>query len=303
MKYTVLGPGIIGSGLAVNAAMYGNDVTLYGRKPFDQIRGKIEEILDIFVDTGILTREKATACFNAIRYTNDMEAACQGADLVQECLAERLDLKRETYRRIQEACGANQPIIASATSSMFPSVLTEGALYPEKIICGHPYNPSYILPLIEICATQSDEATIAKAMECYKAMGKVPILCRKEAKGFIVNKVSWNALATAKGIVEEGICSVEDMDKAIMYGPGMRMAVTGQLLTMSLGVDGGYREYEKKYAGKEEASEPYLKLAEGIDEMLSHRTEEEGKTPEAIIRYRDRLFAVLLKAQGFFPEG
>ena len=93
---------------------------------------------------------------------------------------------------------------------------------------------------------------------------------------------------------------MEDMDKAIMYGPGMRMAVTGQLLTMSLGVDGGFREYEKKYAGKAEASEPYLKLAEGIDEALAHRTPEEGNTPEEVIRYRDRLFAVLLKAQGFF---
>lgn len=300
MKYTVLGPGIIGSGLAVNAAMSGNDVTLYGRKPFEAIRGKIDEILDIFVDTGILTREKADECFRAIKYTNDMEAACIGADLVQECLAERLDLKKETYRRIQEACGDRQPIIASATSSMFPSVLAEGALHPEKIICGHPYNPSYILPLIEVCATLSDQETIEKAMACYKAMGKVPILCRKEAKGFIVNKVSWNALATAKDIVEEGICTVEDMDKAIMYGPGMRMAVTGQLLTMSLGVDGGFREYEKKYAGKAEASEPYLKLAEGIDEALAHRTPEEGNTPEEVIRYRDRLFAVLLKAQGFF---
>lgn len=300
MKFTVLGPGMIGSGLAVNAAMKGNDVTLYGRKPFEMIRGKLEEILDIFVDTGILTREKADQCFRAIRYTNDLEAACLGSDLVQECLAERLDLKKETYRRIQEACGDRQPIIASATSSMFPTVLAEGALHPEKIICGHPYNPSYILPLIEVCATLSDEDTVNRAMEAYKAMGKVPILCRKEAKGFIVNKVSWTAMATAKSIVEEGICSVEDMDKAIMYGPGMRMAVTGQLLTMSLGVDGGYREYEKKYSGKEEASEPYLKLAEGIDEALAHRTEEEGRTPEEVIRYRDRMFAVLLKAQGFF---
>ena len=61
-----------------------------------------------------------------------------------------------------------------------------------------------------------------------------------------------------------------------------------------------FREYEKKYAGKAEASEPYLKLAEGIDEALAHRTPEEGNTPEEVIRYRDRLFAVLLKAQGFF---
>lgn len=300
MKITVLGPGIIGSGLAVNAAMRGNEVTLYGRRPFAQIRGKLDDILAIFVDTGILTQAQADECFRSIRYTNDLEEACIGADLVQECLAERLQLKQDIYRRIQSACTGAQPIIASATSSMFPSLLAQGALHPEKIICGHPYNPSYILPLIEVCATLSDQETIDRAMDIYRAMGKVPILCRKEAKGFIVNRVSWNAMATARSIVEEGICTVEDMDKAIMYGPGMRMAVTGQLLTMSLGVDGGFREYEKKYSGAETASEAYLRLADGIDEALAHRTSEEGNTPQEVIRYRDRLFAVLLKAQGFF---
>ena len=196
------------------------------------------------------------------------------------------------------ACGEQQPVIASATSAMFPSILSEGALYPERIICGHPYNPSYILPLIEVCGPEASEETIETAMQAYRAMGKVPILCRKEAKGFIVNKVSWNAMATAKGIVEEGICTVEDMDKAIMYGPGMRMAVTGQLLTMSLGVDGGFREYEKKYSGKETASEPYLALADGIDEALANRKPEEGKTPAEVARYRDKIFAAILRAQG-----
>ncbi|MFR5701376.1 MAG: 3-hydroxyacyl-CoA dehydrogenase family protein [Eubacterium ramulus] len=80
-------------------------------------------------------------------------------------------------------------------------------------------------------------------------MRKVPIVCKKEVKGFIANKISWGVMAAAKEIAREKcICSVDDVDKAIMYGPGLRMAVTGQLLTMSLGVQGGRREYEKKYS-------------------------------------------------------
>lgn len=298
MKLTFLGPGIIGSGLAINAVMNGNDVTLYGRRPLAETRGKLDEVFDIFVNIGVLTAEQAEDYFNRIHYTSDLEKACAGAELVQECLAENLNLKRDTYRRIQEACGERQPVIASATSTMFPSILSEGARYPERIICGHPYNPSYILPLIEVCGPEASDDTIETAMCAYRAMGKVPIICRKEAKGFIVNKVSWNALATAKEIVEEGICTVEDMDKAIMYGPGMRMAVTGQLLTMSLGVDGGFREYEKKYGGKEAASEPYLALADGIDEALANRKPEEGRTPEEVARYRDKIFAAILRAEG-----
>ena len=298
MKLAFLGPGIIGSGLAINAVMNGNEVTLYGRRPLEQTRVTLDQVFETFVDIGVMTREQAEEYFGKIRYTSDIADAVRGADLVQECLAENLDLKKSVYRTIQEACGDRQPVIASATSSKFPSILSEGALYSDHIICGHPYNPSYLLPLIEVCGPEAAPEVIETAMQAYRAMGKVPILCKKEVKGFAVNRLSWNAMATAKEIVEEGICSVEDMDKAIMYGPGLRMAVTGQLLTMSLGVDGGFREYEKKYSGKETASEPYLALADGIDAALSHRSPEEGRTPEEVIRYRDRMIAVLLRAEG-----
>lgn len=138
------------------------------------------------------------------------------------------------------------------------------------------------------------------AVSVYQSMRKVPIVCKKEVKGFIANKISWGVMAAAKEIVENGICSVDDVDKAIMYGPGLRMAVTGQLLTMSLGVQGGFREYEKKYSGKDQASEEYLALADGIDEAMAARTARQGRTPEDVIKYRDMIIAEILKAQHMF---
>ena len=124
-------------------------------------------------------------------------------------------------------------------------------MYPGSIVVGHPYNPSYLLPLIEICGGEGADPTImAKAKEIYEAMGKVPVICKKEINGFVVNRLSWAALASAKECIQEDICSVEDIDKAIMYGPGMRMAVTGQMLTMSLGVDGGFRKMAEKYGAE-----------------------------------------------------
>ena len=112
----------------------------------------------------------------------------------------------------------------------------------------------------------------------------------------MVNKLSWGALAAAREAVAEGICSVEDMDKAIMYGPGLRMAVTGQLLTMSLGVQGGFREYAKKFGG---ASDPelYELLAQGVEAEIANRPAEIGNTEESVIAYRDRMFAAILKLQ------
>lgn len=101
-------------------------------------------------------------------------------------------------------------------------------------------HPSYLLPLIEVCGgRETSDEVIAKAIEIYKGMGKVPVHCKKEVPGFIVSRISWSAMDIAKEIVMDGVCSVEDMDKAIMYGPGMRMAITGQILTLSLGNQGG----------------------------------------------------------------
>lgn len=294
-KIAFVGTGIIGGGLAVNAMLGGNQVVLYDVIVPEKVRENIQGIMDIMVNAGAATREEAEQAMSSAVFTDDLKKAVLDVDFVQECIPERIRLKRDAYRTIQEVTGA-KAVIASSTSALFPSDLQEGALYPERILVGHPYNPSYLLPLIEVCGGKmTGRDSIEKAMEIYKSMGKVPIECKKEVKGFVVNRVSWNVMATAKEIVEAGICSVEDMDKAIMYGPGMRMAVTGQLLTMSLGVDGGFRQYEKKYTGKESASPEYLALAEGIDEAIANRTEEEGKTVEKVIEYRDKMFAEILK--------
>ena len=112
----------------------------------------------------------------------------------------------------------------------------------------------------------------------------------------MVNKLSWAVMDEAKKAVMEGACSVEDMDKAIMYGPGMRMAVTGQILTLSLGIQGGLRAAAAKY-GKDPSEEDQV-LADGIDAWMKRRSLEEGRTPEEAIRYRDRMLAGILREQG-----
>lgn len=300
-KYRIsfVGTGMIGGGLAVNALLAGQSVILYDVAPLDKVKAGIQNIMDIMVEAGATTKEAADAAMAAAEFTNDLAEAAKGADFVQECIPERTELKQSTYRTIQEVAGAH-PVIASSTSTFFPTVLQEGALYPDRILVGHPYNPSYLLPLMEICGgEQTSEEAKQIAMDVYTAMKKVPLMCLKESNGFIVNRVSWAARDMAQKIaIEEGVCTVEDMDKAIIYGPGLRMAVTGQLLTMSLGVQGGYREYEKKYQGVAEASPEFLQLADGIDAYIANRKPEEGQTVEDIIKYRDKMFATILKAQG-----
>lgn len=301
MKVAFVGTGMIGSGLAVNAAMNGQEVFLYYRRNLEQLKQRIRGTFDVFVEAGVISKEDAESKFNGMTFSMDMEEVVKGAAMVQESIAENLDTKKEMYRTIQEICG-DEILICSSTSAMFPSALSEGALYPEKIIVGHPYNPSYLIPLIEICGPHADKETIDTAVEIYTAMGKVPVVCRKENKGFIVNSLSWAVMDGAMEKVKNGICSVEDVDKAIMYGPGMRMAVTGQLLTMSLGVQGGFRAMNAKYGGEENAEKEAFMglLADGVDEEIANRPEEKGNTVEDVEKFRDRALVEILKIQKMF---
>lgn len=294
-KAAFVGTGMIGAGLAANAALNNFDITLYDVVPIEKMQANLEHIMDILVEAEAISRDKADTALAGVHYTTNLEDAVHDVDFVQECIPERLQLKQDTYRTIQNVTGSST-VIASSTSAIFPSKLQEGALYPGSIVVGHPYNPSYLLPLIEICGGEgADPAIIAKAKEIYEAMGKVPVICKKEINGFVVNRLSWAALASAKECIQKDICSVEDIDKAIMFGPGMRMAVTGQMLTMSLGVDGGFRKMAEKYG--DEPSEFDEIYAQGVDEEIANRPDWQGNTVDEVCKYRDKMFVQLLKLQ------
>lgn len=294
-KIAFVGVGMIGAGLAVNAMMNGYETMLYDIRDLEQIKKQIEKVMNIMVKAEAISKEDAEEALKLVGYTSNLEEAVAGADIVEECLPERLELKQSVYASIQEITGPDT-IIASSTSALFPTKLQEGAKYPGSILVAHPYNPSYLIPLIEICGgEQTEEAKIERAMEIFGGMGKVPIRCRKEVEGFLVNRLSWACMAAAQEAVKDGLCSVEDIDKAIMFGPGMRMAVTGQLLTISLGVDGGFRALAEKY-GKEPTPEDEM-YACGVEEEIANRSPEMGNTVEGVCEFRDHMFAEILKLQ------
>ena len=300
MKIAFVGTGMIGSGLAVNAAMHGCETALYYRRNLEALQERIKNAFNTFVEAGACTAEQADAWFGAMEFSMDMEEVLKDAVMVQESIKEDIEMKKDMYRRIQEIRG-DSIIIASSTSAMFPSKLSEGALFPEKIIVGHPYNPSYLLPLIEICGPHAPKEVIDKAKELYTAMGKVPVVCMKENPGFVVNSLSWAVMDGAMAAVKNGVCTVEDIDKALMYGPGARMAITGQILTISLGIQGGLRAMGKKYgAGQPEDSEKAAMMemaARGVDEEIANRPEEKGNTVEGVEKFRDKALVELLKIQ------
>ena len=295
-KITFVGSGIIGAGLAVNAVMHGDSVTIWYRKNYEKLEANLKSIFSIFIENEVISDSDAEDYFSKIKFTTDLEEAVKDAEFIQESISEKLEDKQDMYRKIQEICG-NKVLIASSTSLLFPSKLSEGALYPEKIVVGHPYNPAYLMPVMEICGGETASGdTIQAVKEIYEGWGKIPVICLKEVKGFIVNEINQSATRICKDQVVNGICSAEDMDKAIMYGPGLRMAILGQLLTTSLGVEGGFYNMCKKY--NLPPNPDYDILGDQMEQVYKNRTEDEGQNPEAAVKYRDKMIIEILKLKG-----
>ena len=295
-KLAFIGTGIIGAGLAVNAALRDFDVTLYDVVPVDAAKERVCSILDTLVEAGACTKEASDAAYERCAFTNDLGAAVADVVFVQECVPERMELKRDIYRKVQELAG-NKPLIASSTSSFMPSELQEGALYPDRILVGHPYNPSYILPLIEIVGgKQTSQEAIDSAKELYTAIGKVPCHCRKEVFGYIVQNINFTLSEMTAKLVEDGVATAEDVDRALMYGPGMRLPITGHLLTISLGIDGGWKNIKPKYDNMP-ATEADLMVAAQIDEELANRPAELGNDIKSVTKFRDKMLVAMLKFQ------
>jgi len=294
-KVAFIGSGIIGSGLAVNALLAGYPVTLQTRSQVEKMKNRVAHILELFVANEVITQEEADAAAARAVYTTSIEEAVTGAFFVQESGPEKVETKIELYAEMEKYLD-DEAVIGSSTTAFMPTDLQKEAKVPGRILVGHPYHPSYLLPLVEICGGEQTSAeSIAKAKEFYESIGKVALVSQKEASGFIVNRVNWAAYNEARKTVEEGFCSVEDIDKAIMYGPGMRMAITGQLLTISLGIEGGLRGAAAKYGGDISPADELI--ASGVDDEIANRSEEIGNTVDGVADFRDKVIIELLRLQ------
>ena len=173
----------------------------------------------------------------------------------QDCIASSpRPFSEEKANRIIEAVNrlaqledviAADVIIASSTSTLMPSDFQSEARHPERILVGHPMNPPHVIPMVELVAgVQTSEQAMKAAEVFYRNMQRVTIRVQKEVLGHLANRLTSGLYREAVYLVEQGIASVEDIDKAITYGPGMRWALIGPHLTYHLGGGkGGYQHY------------------------------------------------------------
>lgn len=308
-KIACVGVGTIGAGWAVNFAMKGYPVKMYHPKPdrLEPARSKVENGLNILVEAGIYTREAAAEIAGRITYVSDLKEAIGDVQLIQESLPEKYDVKQDILAQI-DALRGDDVIFASSTSGLSISKIAELSKYPTRCIGAHPYNPTHLIPLVEMIAPKGGEENLKILRAFYEGIGKEVVTMNFEIVGYPANRLQAALGREVTELVMRGVCSVEDVDKAVTFGPGLRWAIMGPSLTQQLGGgEGGirhqtnhlansYNTWLKDMACWTERDPAWADIAQaGVDEEMSHRPAEIGNTNASLIAYRDRMLLEILK--------
>lgn len=230
---SVIGIGTMGYGLALLCAQAGLNVIICDKsdtilnKGLKNIELSLSELnsKDKLEDKKILGR---------IKGVKTIEEAVKEADFVIECIDENIELKQAVFEQLDEIC-PEEVILSTCTSGLSPTLIAKNTKHPERIVVAHFWNPPQLIPLVEIVpGEKTSQETINKTIEWVEFIGKKAISMKKECMGFIGNRLQHALLREALYIVEQGYAEPEEVDKAIEFGLGRRLPVTGPICTADL---------------------------------------------------------------------
>ena len=241
-----IGGGVIGGGWAARFALNGIDVAICDPDPDAErkARAMLENAERAFVR---LFGDDRPAP-GALRFAGSVAEAVDGAGFVQESVPERLDLKRAVLAEIDAAAPAGV-LVASSTSGLLPSDMQRDLNNPARTLVGHPFNPGYLLPLVELVAGRDTlPASVERAAEIYASLGMKPVVVRKEIDAFIGDRLQEALWREALWLVHDGVATVEEIDDVIRMSFGLRWAQMGVFQTYRLaGGEAGMRHFLEQF--------------------------------------------------------
>ncbi len=296
----VIGCGVIGSGWAARLRLLGVPAKAYDPSP------TAEQVLaEVFANASSAWDQLGLPINNvgSLTMCSSIDEAVDGVELVQESVPERLELKHKTLASISAAAPASA-LIASSTSGFKPSVLATAVTHPGRLVVAHPFNPVYLLPLVEIVGGEDTSlGTIDRAMALYRAIGMHPLHVRVEIDAFIADRLLEAVWREALWLVNDGVATTEEIDDAIRYGFGLRWAQMGLFETYRIaGGVGGMRHFIGQFG--ECLSWPWTKLTdvpeltdELIDTIATQSDNQSGMHDiRDLERLRDRNLVSILQA-------
>ena len=303
----IIGTGVIGTGWAARFLANGHRVKVWDPSIGfeDKVRAKLTSLWPTLVTQGIA----ASASLDNLAFSDSLEAACEGVFLVQESAPENLELKRALHAQI-DAAAAPETIVASSSSGLLPSDIQTATQHPERMLIGHPFNPVYLLPLVELVGgKQTARETIDTAKTFYSSLDMQPLVVRKEIEGYLSDRLQEALWREALHLVNDDVATTAELDAAIIYGPGLRWAFMGTCLTFHLaGGESGMRHMLEQFGPALKL--PWTKLQAPeltdslIDKMVTGTAEQAGdKSIEDLETLRDQCLIDIMQALSRYQTG
>ena len=294
----LLGTGVIGAGWAARALHTGINVVASDIDP------KMEDWINEAVENALPSLQSLTEGITLppkgkLTFTSDPISMSQQVDFIQENIPEVLDIKRKSLKSIAEATN-KEIIISSSTSGFMPTELQKGMSFPERFIVGHPFNPVYLCPLVEIVGGKETSDKVKDiAKNFYESMGMHALMVRKEVPGHISDRLQeamWREILHA---LNDDIATTKELDESIVYGPGLRWAIMGMnQIYMIAGGKGGARHFIEQFGPALEWPWSHLKAPQ-LNEKIINRfvkgveNQANGKSIHEMEKIRDECLVAI----------
>jgi carnitine 3-dehydrogenase len=300
MRVALVGGGVIGGGWAGRLVENGVDVIVSDPHPDAErrVRDMLENAERAWAKLTLAPRARGSVTF-----ASSLEGAVREADVVQESAPEDEVLKRRLLAEIDEHAPPDA-LVCSSTSGLLPSRLQADMRRPERFLVAHPFNPVYLLPLVEIVpGERTSEDAVERAVGFFASLGMKPLRVRKEIDGFVADRLLEALWREALWLVHDDVATVEEADDAIRFGAGLRWAQMGTFLTYRIaGGDEGMRHFLAQFGPA--LGWPWTKLTEvpeltsELVEKVSAQSDEQaaGLSVRELERIRDDNLVALLQA-------
>ena len=294
----VIGCGVIGAAWAARFRLHGVPVRAFDPSP------DAPRILDEVTANAVAAWKDLELPTNMAPLTvcSTVEEAVGEADLIQESVPERIEIKRQTLAAIDDAARPDA-VIGSSTSGLLCSDMASGLERPERLVVAHPFNPVYLLPAVEIVGGErTSPATVDRALAFYRGVGMKPIHIKAEIEAHVADRLLEAVWREALWLVNDGIATTEEIDDAIRYGFGLRWAQMGLFETYRIaGGEGGFGHFIRQFGPA--LAWPWTKLMdvpeltdELVDRLESQSDQQSGNyTQRELERIRDRNLAAMMR--------
>lgn len=303
----LVGTGVIGAGYAARWLAHGLDVTATDPAPDGEqrLRKAIGEAGPALTRQGFEMADWE----RRLKFAPSVASAVADADFIQECAPEREDLKRRVLAEI-DAAAPGASLLASSSSGLLPSRIQVDCRHPERVFIAHPFNPVYLLPLVELVpGKQTAPEAIEAAKTFYRAIGMRPLVVRREIEGYVADRLMEALWREALHLVNDGVATTEEADAAVVYGCGLRWALMGTFLTFHLaGGDAGMRHMLEQFGPALKLPWTHTQAPELTDELIDRvvdgcNYQAAGRSVAELVRRRDEFLVRLLDlVKQYWPE-